>query len=532
MRKKFGKVIPYVLLGGIFLLLILLNVLYQLHWLDSDMAAEMMFSRLLAEEGRIFATPDWYYSTEFRFLYTQLIMGPLFRILDNWHVIRTITNIVFYIFLTASWFYFIRPLRVKRSLTVLAAVILLLPFSETMMTHVQMGNTYMPHMIISFLFFGMFLRLAAEKGLKKARRAELIVLYSVLAAICGISGVRYLFVLQCPLALAAFLFVLRSERFQTFRRKMNRRHFGEIVIGEEFRYFCYSLLGIAGSVAGYAVNVLYIGKKYVFQTYEATLFIPIYEGELFDRLQNAVGCLLMLFGYIPERGVLSLRGIVTVSAFVILFLFIWCTAKVFREAKGSRFFTVLFLVTAFCLNFFVFVFTTSTMVPRYYLTVFIFVLPVLCFYLEGYSPGFDKAAVAVLLAGCLILGTAKVVLSFVTVDKNAEKYQVAEFLRENGYHFGFATYTNGNIVTEITNGEVEIANVGDPEHLEYFTWSSPVKYYEEGYCEGEVFLLLTAEEESAFSGVSALQTGERVYGDGSYAVYLFDSVGTLMDCRD
>ena len=28
----------------------------------------------------------------------------------------------------------------------------------------------MPHMIISFLFFGMFLRLAAEKGLKRARR--------------------------------------------------------------------------------------------------------------------------------------------------------------------------------------------------------------------------------------------------------------------------------------------------------------------------------------------------------------------------
>lgn len=25
--------------------------------------------------------------------------------------------------------------------------------------------------------------------------------------------------------------------------------------GEEFRYFCYSLLGIAGSAAGYAVNV-------------------------------------------------------------------------------------------------------------------------------------------------------------------------------------------------------------------------------------------------------------------------------------
>lgn len=532
MMKKIRKVIPYVLLGSAFLVLVLLNGLYQLHWLDSDMAAEMMFSRLLAEEGRFIATPNWYYSTEFRILYTQLIMGPLFLILENWHVIRTITNVLFYVFLVASWFYFIRPLRVKQSLAVFAAVILLLPFSETMMTHVQMGNTYMPHMIISFLFLGMFLRLAAEKGLKRARRMGILVFYALLAAICGISGVRYLFVLQCPLVLAAFFFVLRSETFQAFRMEMSRRNLKGIVGGEEFRYFCYSLLGIAGSVAGYAVNVLYISKKYVFQTYESTLFISIYEGELFDRLQNAIGCLLMLFGYIPQKGVLSLRGIVTISAFVLLILFVWCTAKVFQETEGRRFFTVLFLVTAFCLNFFVFVFTTSTMVPRYYLTVFIFVLPVLCFYLEGRSPWFDRAAVAVLLAGCLFLGTAKVVFSFVTIDKNAEKYQVADFLMESGYHFGFATYTNGNIVTEITNGEVEVANVGDPEHLEYFTWSSPVRYYEPGYCEGEVFLLLTEEEESMFAGAPALREGERIYGDGSYAVYLFDSVETLMDCRN
>lgn len=528
--KKIGKLFPYILLCGVLLLLVLLNALYQLHWLDSDMAAEMMFSKLLSETGHVFATPDWYYSTEFRFLYTQLIMAPLFKIMDSWHIIRMITNIVFYGLLIASYYYFMRPFRVRRSLVVLTSVILLLPFSETMMTHVQMGNTYMAHMIIVFLFFGMFLRLAAERGIGKVRRVEIICFYVILAAICGISGVRYLFVLQCPLALAAFLYVLRTEQFRAFRKKMTKGHFRAVIKAEEFRYFTYSLLGIAGSIAGYAVNVLYISRKYVFQTYESTLFIAIYQGELFDRLQNALGCLLMLLGYIPEKGVLSLRGIITLAAFVLLAVFVWCTAKAFGDRDGRRAFTVLFLVTAFCVNMFVFVFTTSTMVPRYYLTIFIFVLPVLCFYLEGNHPKLDRTVVAVLLAGCLLLGTAKVVLSFVTVDKNENKYQVAEFLRDNGYHFGFATYTNGNIITEITNGAVEIANVGDPEYLDYFTWSSPMKYYEEDYCSGQVFLLLTAEEEKAYADAETLRIGERVYGDGCYAVYLFDSVNALKDC--
>jgi len=38
------------------------------------------------------------------------------------------------------------------------------------------------------------------------------------------------------------------------------------------------------------------------QTYGATNFIALYHGVLFDRIQNAVGCLLMLFGYIPDKG--------------------------------------------------------------------------------------------------------------------------------------------------------------------------------------------------------------------------------------
>ena len=57
-----------------------------------------------------------------------------------------------------------------------------------------------------------------------------------------------------------------------------------------------------------------------------------------------------------------------------------------------------------------------------------------------------------------------------------------------------------------------------------------MKYYEEDYWEGEVFLLLTAEEESTYEDVQALQTGEKIYEDDCYRVYLFDSVQQLQDC--
>ncbi len=545
MREKITKSAPYALLGLILLMLVFLNIFYQDHWLDSDMAAEMMFSRILAEEGHIFATPNWYYSTEFRFLYTHLIMGPLFHILGDWHAIRTITNVVFYVFVLVSYFYCVKPLKISRGLTTLTACVLLLPFSETMMTHMQMGNTYMSHVIIIYFFFGMFLRLSGKTEYKKWQKALLMAGYVILALICGVSGIRYLLALQCPLVIAAFFYLLKSQEFQKFRSEFTltteqgnntvkmiaaaNKENGKTLLGcSAATYFYYSLLGAIGSVIGYGINVVWISKNYVFQTYDTTNFVSIYQGVLFERLQNAIGCLLMLFGYIPDKGVISLRGVISMIAFVLLGILVYCTKISYKNSRNERFFVVLFLIVSFVVNVFAFVFTTSTMVPRYYITILIFALPVIAFYLEEEKRVFDKMVLCLILAVCLMLSTAKTVFSFISGDKNAEKRPVAEFLAENDYDFGFATYNNGNIITELTNGEVEIANIWDPENLNFFKWSSPMKYYEEGYHEGEVFLLLTAGEVMEFADAEAVLEGEVIYEDGNYTVFVYDSVDLLM----
>ena len=528
--RKLKASVPYILLGLSLLLLIFLNVFCQDHWLDSDMAAEMIFSKLLAEEGHFFATPNWYYSTEFRFLYTHLLMGPLFRVTDNWHLIRMVVNLVFYGAMLGSYFYFVKPLRLRKSWSVLTSVILLLPFSETMMTHMHMGNTYLSHVIIAFLYFGMFLRLAEKGEYSSGCKYVTAVGFAVLSLICGISGVRYLLALQCPMLLASFVYLAGSDEFHEFRNYMSREKAGKVYGCERAGYLKAALPGFLFSLAGYAVNVLWVSRHYVFQTYGATNFISIYQGDLFERMQNAFGCLLMLFGYIPDRGFLSLRGLISILSFVILGIFVFCVVKNLGRTKGKRYFVTLFTVTAFLLNVFVFVFTTSTMVPRYYITILIFALPAAAFYEESDEPLLDRRAIALVLACCLMLGTAKVTASFATSDKNENRRPVAAFLKEEGYSFGFATYNNANIITELTDGAVEIANIGDPEYLGYFRWSSPVRYYQEDYHQGEVFLLLTSQEAEQFTGTLAVQTGKCVYDDGYYVVLLYESREALMNC--
>lgn len=541
MRTKLVKSAPFILLGLVFLMLVFLNIFYQDQWMDSDMAAEMVFSRVLAEGGHIFATPDWYYATEFKILNMHLIMGPLFRIFDNWHLIRTITHLASYVLILVSYFYVIKPLKISKGLGALTACVLLLPFSEAMMFYMQMSNFYIPHSLIILFFYGMFLRLAGKTEYKKWQKALLLICYILLGIICGVSGIRYLLAMQCPLVVAGFFYWLTSDAFQDFRAefklsdektqlKITLNNLKKLFVCEEAGYFYYSLLGVVSALAGYVLNAVWISKQYVFQTYDTTNFIDVYQGEFLERIQNAFGSLLMYFGYIPQKSVLSMRGIITLISFVMIGVCVYCVRKAFQKCKGIRFFAVLFVVVAFAINMFAFIFTTSTMVPRYYITIMIFVLPVIALYLQEEKAEFDKTLVFLILAVCLTLSSAKVFYSYITVDKNADKRAVAQYLEKTEFNFGFATFNNANVITELTNGQVEIANIWDPVNLNFYQWSSPVKYYEEGYHDGKVFLLLSNGEVAEFADAEAVKKGEIYYEDDYYTVFIYDNVEALMNC--
>ena len=121
-------------------------------------------------------------------------------------------------------------------------------------------------------------------------------------------------------------------------------------------------------------------------------------------------------------------------------------------------------------------------------TVVAFLLPLIAFLVEGRTKRCDKGFIVTFFEACMLLASAKTVFSYLTVDKNAETKKVADFLIEEDLTFGYATYWNGNIVTEMSDGRVESANIADPEYCEFFTWSSPSRYYYPDYHKVNVFM--------------------------------------------
>ena len=542
-KKSWLDYASVILLSGAVLTLIVVNILWGEHWINSDMAAEMIFSKLLAEEGRLIASSNWYYSTEFRVLYTQLVMTPLHYIFTDWHVIRVITNVVFYGLMLASFYFVCKPLKIRRRNVWLCALALFVPVSEAVMTHLQMGNTYMSHVILCFVTFGLFLRLCdREQRCHRGRYIVYAVLFAAICVVLGISGVRYMLDILVPLVITAGVFVIRSGGFQVFRKEVTKEHLAGFLKTEQVTYLFVSFAGLVCGGIGYLINAMFINKMYQFQTYDTTNFIAVHEGVFWDRVQNALGELLQVFGYIENKAFLSLRGLITILAFVMIatlgltwvksmrYSLVQSTALAEPVEQNHRRFTVLFAGISFVLHLFVFVFTTSTMVDRYFIPIAIFFLLTLVIYMEWEGLVFDRVVVCLILGGSLAFAGVKTYYSFVSNDKNADRYEMAEYLVEEGYTFGYASYWNSNIMTEVSDGALEMANLWSLESLGDFKWSSKMSSYEPK--EGKIFLIAENSELEALKEYGMLEKQEIIFENEDFKVLHFDSQAEFLAYRE
>ena len=493
----------YVPLGLAFVLLFVLNVLWGQNWIDSDMSAEMVFSDLLGDTGHYIASPDWYYSTEFRIAYTQLLFVPLLKLFPSWALVRTITNLFFYIILVLSYFYMMHGY--ERKYVALTSSILLLPVSETIAQHMQLGNTYMPHMILMFLCIGLVRRLDEDvyDGRPNPLRLPLLGLVSL---ICGASGVRYFLIIFAPLLIAGIwrpfkMFGIAEGTLQKWRSGM--------------KLFYISVGAAAFALIGYVYNTVYIRSGYIFTTYESLSFATINNGIWYERVASVFGCLLEIFGYIPGGSVLSLRGVVTVCAFVMIFLMFYMVRRTSREVNRcdgilggediytkealSDLFFVHFFAAGFAVMTFFLVFTDTTLTPRYFSTCIYMSLPILTNWLSSESDGAVRKVYLSALAFCLCLATLKISYSLYTNDKNEGRREVVQYLTDRGLSHGYSLYEDSNVLVELSDGKLQVgAYTGDLDR--YFLWSTPKRFYEGETGEGDFLVFPSGTDVSTIPG--------------------------------
>lgn len=511
--------------------------------LDSDMSSEMILAKLLKDEGGIIAK-NWCYSTEIRVISTQIVYKLGFYLFNDWHWVRTFSTCILLFILMGCYCFFAERMKLGKA-GLLSGLILLLPFSAEYARFVIWGGYYLPHTAFIFLT----LALAVRSDSVKINRI-LLGLNILAAVLTGMGGVRQALILYIPffitaIALAIYYYVLSDEE--------NKESIPDLAYLSKV-----SLAVLAGNFVGMLINSKILSQSYIFIKYDNSKlsdFVPSFA------LDFAARCLSTSFGFTGCRGILTLEGLCAVCALVFCVLITAVFAVVcckFKSLKFEHKFIVLFAAIDVTANV-LFCSLSDKPSTRYLIPPLALLFPVLAIllvYLQEKGLKLMQRAFTAIIVICIGFQLA-VFAWHPTLDyyrssvntKQSFSYalhpvknhcepvgshrQVTDWLVKHGYTKGFATLWQCSIVTELSNGQIEMWKLynhrkrsGDWTDLRADNWLQDRRHLTHDP-EGKVFLLLTDAQARMDTHHLYADKNHLVYDKRGMKVYAYDSAAQL-----
>lgn len=528
---RFFRLFPWIWLAAAYGITMLVLGLYGRAYIDSDMASEMILADLLNKEGGLLST-NWWYSTELHVFCLQ----PLYRITlllfpHNWYAARVLGQGLFILMLLASYLYVGHGLGLKNC-GVWGAAALVCPFGVCYLWYGLLGGFYLPYMILLLLGFGAMLHLLRPAGRK--RRAVQWLLLVGTSAVFGLNGIKGFMGFYIPMVLTAAVALGLQWHQQP-----------EHCPRQERRLLFLSVVAIVVAAAGYLFY-----QNVLVPSHEVASFTDRLWGT-FDlhTLVSKLADFLTLFGYPIDSsvggevplfsaiGLLCAVGILTAAAIafsVVRLLMRW------KELQPIQRLAPLLLAAVCIEQGAIFAWTGSPYEtnPYQWLTIVPLVFPVL--QLEGETEHFKvphaRRAAALAFCACFVAVSVGSSMRYFTSGyrTNPHLEEVCDWLVDQGYTQGYATFWNGNVLTEWSDNQIEMWVSSDFNTMEPSHWLQKADHVEPP--QGQVFLLTTAEELGAMNLSRLYWWSNVVYEDGEeqadrskrYIVMAYDSVDDMM----
>ena len=505
--------------------------------IDSDASSELVLSHYLAHSGDFILTKDWLYSTELRVLNTQLIYSTFFRFFSDWSFVRFCSAMTMQVILLISCGYLLHEAGFGWKAFFLSGSLLLLPVSVTYGRIVLYHCYYIPHLAHSFFLLGLTLGFAKNiswKSWKTYAQLAFLILFSFIG---GLGGVRQLMITHVPLLLGIVALCFLEDTKETDKSKSS------FLSPANLPLVAAALAGALFSFVGLKVNTGILAQHYSFE-HQSTYPIGLLSA---SELPHVTYGYFHNFGFRQGHPLLSLMGILSICGIFAGGYCVYLSVRRFlahTENRDIRKNLVrLFSLSVTIVTLFLFV-VSGQNGAYYYALYLVFSLPWGILLLTSELTEFsDKTnllraekllpivAVAVLLANGLVN-----VLFFNGNEKFQQTYEglhyknmhikddlsdAADFLAENGYDLGFATFWNSNVLTETTDGRIRMVNVCMIPQMEciiYDNWLTVFGYRE--LVAEKPFMLIGAAEFANFEKTELYKNCELVYQDKYY--YIFD----------
>lgn len=519
-KKSFGSSF-FQLFSVIFLIVCLAGTVcfirYRAHYtLNTDDASEFALGKFLADEGSL-VSKNWYYSTELSVINTNLIYPFVFRLSDSWHRVRLISTAIIYLIMLAVYYGMSRAYHFKKFFA-LTAALFFIPFSPTCYHFVLKGLFYYPYFTILFLVL-----LLSELYIRRSGGLAVLILAfsSLFSLFVGFGGARMLFHLYIPLLLASGMLMLKKERDSV-----------------QTRWFVFSLVVFVFNCIGFLVNFTLLSNIYHFDAWEKVSFI----GFDISRISGAINGIMQTFGYTAGNFFSStfLRNLVCGAWILLTGYALFYALRNKEKVTGEYFRFSLFSLLAFIIFIVYYGLTDSHFNTRYCLPLIVLAFPAAALFAE--QADLRKNAAGILLTNILLLTTASGLLYYKTEwtnDENEDLRKACNTLVSEGYYNGYASFWWTNVLTELSNGQIEVWNVvNDFNDLgfyrvkdidEMYRFLQPVSH-SVTHPSGKVFIFFTAGEFENNNWVDQLRDADILHKSDEFVAVGFNSYEEMIDC--
>lgn len=482
--------------------------------LDSDNASELILGKLLSQENSLISK-NWYYSTELRFISTNVFYALFFKFTNNWHFVRMLSLLSMYLILLLVYLIWGRAIRAKNT-WILFGAILFVPFSKVYYLYVLAGAYYLPNIINIFLIMMLeefFLTVDSKK------KPSFLILAVVISLCSGIGGARQVFMLYIPLFIAGAMSYYRGSN-----KKINEP-------------LLFSAACLIASVIGYLVNSKILSKYYSFFQYDQISFAPL----SFDRIINAINGFINSFGY--SSG--NIFSMALIKNFICaMWVIVTAVALIFgvknRDKVSDSYNRVaVFTASMYAIYILLFAFTTMTYVDRYNLPIIIMSIPLVAMFLEQVPFEYNiKKNITIGLIVLTFISGMSFMIENRNVDGNTEKREITQFLLNKGYYNGYSTFWNSNILTELSNGKIEVWDWGDSGDTDFFKNLNDIdqtnkwlqlKSHDNTHPKGKIFLLFKPDEFEECIWREYFNEDHVIYRSDNYVIVAYDNYDQMID---
>jgi len=355
----------------------------------------------------------------------------------------------------------------------------------------------------------------------------------LLSFVSGLGGIRQLAITHCPLIGCIILHILCSGI--PLNVQLRRNSFSILL----------ALIACVSCCLGFLINKTYLSTVYSF--FDSSSFtLGLMDPSSFNEL---VYSFFHQFGW---RRWTNERIIMLLFSYAGLFVAIWCVIcgirNLFHISKTDshlnlnivrRFFPVSLLIILI-----IFIFTTHYWhYSLYFIPVIVWIIPMICIEWQDLPDNLFHLSfrhICFLLVLFLMLCNSGINglyfkgfhrwfpqsyegLAYTEPDLVQKLEGSIRFLKDNNYTYGYSTFWNSNVVTELTDGEIRMSSIqvfGDGTRTTNYEWLT-LRSYDDIDVE-KTFMLVEESEQPRYPNTPMYSSGQLVYRDQYFHIYHFD----------